>query len=201
MKGFGENKNKNSNKSNLVKSDKDKFLKSQIDLAKNYLLSGDILEAKKIYSQLISKGENSYDLLFSYALLSRNCLEFQLAKELLIRSISKYPNQVNHYILLAEILRLEKNLSKAQELLLTACKLNSRNSNSFYNLSLLYRDLNNAEDALKAVNKAIKLIPNNYVYKLLKADLLKDTNNFKESELILQNFVVIKKLMIKKIYY
>ena len=52
MKGFGENKNKNSNKSNLVKSDKDKFLKSQIDLAKNYLLSGDILEAKKIYSQL-----------------------------------------------------------------------------------------------------------------------------------------------------
>ena len=109
MKGFGENKNKNSNKSNLVKSDKDKFLKSQIDLAKNYLLSGDILEAKKIYSQLISKGETSYDLLFSYALLSRNCLEFKFAKELLIRSISKYPNQVNHYILLAEILRLEKN--------------------------------------------------------------------------------------------
>ena len=198
MKGFGENKNKNSNKSNLVKSDKDKFLKSQIDLAKNYLLSGDILEAKKIYSQLISKGNTSYDLLFSYALLSRNCLEFKLAKELLIRSISKYPNQVNHYILLAEILRLEKNFSKAQELLLTACKLNSRNSNSFYNLSLLYRDLNNVEDALSAVNKAIKLIPNNYVYKLLKADLLKDTNNFKESELILQELCCDEKINDKK---
>ena len=38
MKGFGENKNKNSNKSNLVKSDKDKFLKSQIDLLIFFLI-------------------------------------------------------------------------------------------------------------------------------------------------------------------
>ena len=198
MKGFGDNKITNSDKFNPPKMDKDLFLKSKLDQAKNYLLSGDILQAKKIYSQLINKGITSYDLFFSYALLCRNCLEFQLAKELLIRSISKYPNQVNHYILLAEILRLEKDFSKAQELLLTACKLNSRNSNSFYNLSLLYRDLNNVEDALSAVNKAIKLMPNNYVYKLLKADLLKDINNFKESELILQELCCDKKINDKK---
>ncbi len=124
MKGFGDNKNINSDKINRVKKNKEFFLKNKLDLAKNYLLSGDALQAKKIYSQLINEGVISYDLFFSYALLSRNCSEFKLAKELLILSISKYPTQVDHYILLAEILRLEKDFSRAQELLLTACKIN-----------------------------------------------------------------------------
>ena len=76
-------------------------------------ICSNILQAKKIYSQLINKGITSYELLFSYALLSRNHSEFKLAKELLILSISKYPTQVDHYILLAEILRLEKDFSRA----------------------------------------------------------------------------------------
>ena len=198
MKGFGDNKNINSDKINRVKKNKEFFLKNKLDLAKNYLLSGDVLQAKKIYSQLINEGVKSYDLLFAYALLSRNCSEFKLAKELLFLSISKYPTQVDHYILLAEILRLEKDFSRAQELLLTACKINPRNGNSIYNLSLLYRDLNNIEEALITINNAIKLAPTNYVYKLLKADLLKDKNNLNESELILLELYSDKKIVDKK---
>ena len=185
MKGYAYNKSLNSDKFNHPKRDKDLALKNKLDLAKNYFLSGDILKAKKIYSQLINSGTNSYDLFFSYALLSRNCSEFQIAKELLSQSISRYPTKVDHYILLAEILRLEKDFKKAQELLLHACKLNPRNSNSIYNLSLLYRDLNDNEKALSTINNAIKLMPTNYVYKLLKADLLKDLGNFNESTSIL----------------
>ena len=37
---------------------------------------------------------------------------------------------------------------------------------------------NNIEEALSTINKAIKLMPTNYVYKLLKADLLKDIKKF-----------------------
>ena len=148
MKGFGDNKSLNSFKFNHPKRDKDLSLKNKLELAKNYLDKGDFLKAKKIYSQLLNEGIQSYDLLFSYALLSRNFSEFQFAKELLFRSISKYPTQVDHYILLAEILRLEKDFPRAQELLLTACKINPRNSNTLYNLSLLYRDSNNIEEAL-----------------------------------------------------
>ena len=198
MKGFGENKNKNSDKINSVKKNKELFLKNKLDLAKNYLLSGDFFQAKKVYSQLIEKGILSYDLLFSYALLSRNCSEFKFAKELLILSISRYPTQVDHYVLLAEILRLEKDFSRAQELLLTACKINPRNSNSIYNLSLLYRDLNNIEKALSTINNAIKMAPTNHIYKLLKADLLKDKNNLNESELLLLELYSDKKIDDKK---
>ena len=198
MKGFGDNKSINSDKFNHAKRNKDLVLKNKLDLAKNYLLSGDVLQAKKIYSLLINEGLTSYDLLFSYALLSRNCSEFKFAKKLLIRSISKYPTQLDHYILLAEILRLEKDFLKAQELLFTACKINPRNSNTFYNLSLLYRDLKNLEEALSTINNAIKLTPTNYVYKLLKADLLKDLGNFNESTSILLDLYSSKNVNDKK---
>ena len=99
---------------------------------------------------------------------------------------------------MAEILRLEKDFSRAQELLLTACKINPRHSNSIYNLSLLYRDLNNIDEALSTINNAIKLAPTNYIYKLLKADLLKDKNNLNESELILLELYSDKKIDNKK---
>ena len=181
MKGFGDNKSSNSDKFNHPKIDKDLFLKNKLDLAKSCLIEGDASQAEKIYYQLINDGFISYNLFFSYALLSRNRSNFKLAKNLLTRSISKYPTQVDHYILLAEIHRLEKDFSRAQNLLLTACKINPRNSNTLYNLSLLYRDLNKFNEALNNINSAIKLMPNNYIYRLLKADLLKDLGNFNES--------------------
>ncbi|MDC3122055.1 sulfotransferase, partial [Prochlorococcus sp. AH-716-J21] len=198
MKGFGDNKNLNLDKFNHPKKDKDLFLKNKLDLAKNYFLSGDVLKAKKIYSQLINSGISSYDLFFSYALFSRNCSELQIAKKLLFQSISRYPTKVDHYILLAEILRLEKDFKKAKELLLIACKINPRNSNSIYNLSLLYRDLNDNEKALSTINNAIKLLPTNIVYKLLKADLLKDLGNFDESASILLDLYSAKNINDKK---
>ena len=172
MKGFGDEKNSNSEKFKNPKRDKDLVLKNKLDIAKNCLIAGDVAQAEKIYSHLINNGFISYDLFFSYALLSRNRSNFKLARKLLIQSISKYPAKIGQYILLAEISRLEKDFLKAQDLLLTAFKINPRNSNTAYNFSLLYRDLDKKEEALSSINKAIKLMPNNYVYKLLKADLI-----------------------------
>ena len=141
MKGFGDKKSLNSDKFNHPKRDKDLFLKNKLDLAKSYLIRGDASQAEKIYSQLINNGFISYDLLFSYALLSRNRSNFKFAKNLLTRSISKYPAKIDHYILFAEICRLEKDFKNAQELLSTAFKINPRNCNTSYNFSLLHRDL------------------------------------------------------------
>ena len=172
MKGFGDNKSLNLDKFHHPKKDKNLVLKNKLDYAKSCLIAGDISQAENIYSQLINNGFISYDLFFSYALLSRNSLNFKFAKKLLTLSISKYPIKIDHYILLAEIYRLERDFKKAQELLLTALKLNPRNSNTAYNFSLLYRDLGNKEEALNSINKAIKLMPNSYLYKLLKADIV-----------------------------
>ena len=120
MKGFGDKKSLNSSKFNHSKRDKDFVLKNKLDFAKSCLIAGDVPQAEKIYSQLIDNGFISYDLLFSYALLSRNRSNFKFAKKLLTRSISKYPTKIDHYILLAEICRLEKDFTNAQKLLSTA---------------------------------------------------------------------------------
>ena len=135
---------------------------------------------------------------FSYALLSRNRSNFKFAKNLLTRSISKYPTKIDHYILMAEICRLEKDFIRAQELLLTAFKIDPRNSNTAYNFTLLHRDLGRREDALSSINKAIKLKPTNYVYKLLKADLLKDLGKYNESTSILLDLYSAKSINDKK---
>ena len=198
MKGFGENQFSKSTNLYGFHKNNDSYLKKQLDLARDFLISGNLLYSEKIYSQLINEGNKSYDLLFSYALLSRNKSNFILAKKLLIQSISDYPNQIDHYILLAEILRLEKNFSKAEELLLTASRINPRKSNTLYNLSLLYRDLDEKDKALGIINKAIKLMPENFVYKLLKADLFKDVNKFLDSESILSDLYLNKNIKDKK---
>ena len=198
MKGFGNNKKLNSEKLNNSKRDKDLVLKNKLDFAKSHLIAGDVSQAEKIYSQLINNGFVSYDLYFSFALLSRNRSNFKFAKNLLNRSISKYPTKIDHYILWAEICRLEKDFTNAQELLSTAIKINPRNSNTSYNFSLLHRDLGNKEEALISLNKAIKIMPNNYIYKLLKADLLKDLGNFNESSSILLDLYSAKNIKDKK---
>ena len=198
MKGFGDKKSLNSDKFNKPKRDQDFVLEKKLDFAKSCLIAGDVSQAEKIYSQLINNGFISYDLFFSYALLSRNSSNFKFAKKLLTLSISKYPIKIDHYILLAEIYRLERDFKKAQELLLTALKLNPRNSNTAYNFSLLYRDLGKSEEALINLNRAIKLMPTNYIYKLLKADLLKDLGNFNESTSILLDLYASKNINDKK---
>ena len=198
MKGFGENKLSKSTNLNSFNKNNDSYLKKQLDLARHFLISGDLLYSEKIYSQLINEGHKSYDLLFSYALLCRKNSNFILAKKLLFQSISDYPNQVDHYILLAEILRLEKNFFKAEKLLLTASRINPRKSNTLYNLSLLYRDIDAKDKALGNINKAIKLMPENFVYKLLKADLFKDVNNFSDSESILYDLYLNENIQDKK---
>ena len=113
MKGFGDNKSLNSDKFNFRRKDEDLVLKNKLDFAKRCLIAGDADQAEKTYSQLLNNGFTSYDLFFSYALVSRNRSNFKFAKNLLNRSISQYPTKIDQYILLAGINRLEKNL-KAQ---------------------------------------------------------------------------------------
>ncbi len=197
MKGFGENKNSKKRDKSFSKSNNN-YVNNQLNLASNFFKTGNILLAEKIYSQLLKEGNRSYELLFSYALISRNTLKFKLAKDLLTQSISTYPTKIDHYILFAEILRLEKKFSKAKELLLTARRINSQNSNTLYNLSLLYRDLNETENAIENINHAIKLNPRKYIYNFLKADLLKDIEKLEESRAILNELYLSKNIKDKK---
>ncbi len=186
MKGFGDS---NLKKKYKLNRNKQSIVESKLKLAKDFLSRGKFKLAEEIYANLFKDGNTSYELLFNYALLNRNFLKFDVAKKLLFQSISQYPSKVDHYILLAEIIRLEKNFSKSEELLLTARKINSRNANVFYNLALLYRELD-FKKALNNINKAIKLLPNNHVYKLLQAEIFLSLDNIYEARSILNKLLI-----------
>ena len=199
MKGFGETNNVNDFHKNkkIILSNKKKVFENKLILARNFISEGKPELANVIYSQLLKDGNKSYELLFSYALLSRNIINFEQAKNLLFQAISQFPSKVNSYILLAEITKLEKNYAKSEELLLTARKIKPRNSNTFYNLALLYREIDLKDSALKNINQAIKLSPSNYIYKLLKAEINISFNNLEESRSILKNILINEKIIDK----
>ncbi len=194
MKGFGDSNNKK-----LYNLDRNNQLifENKLKLARAFLSKGKLKLAEQIYSKLFKDGLTSYELLFYYALLSRNLLKFDLAKKLLNQAISNYPSKVDHYILLAEITRLEKDFLKSEELLLKARKINSSNGNVFYNLALLYRELD-FKKALNSINKAIKLIPNNHIYRLLQAEIFLSLGNIDESRSILNNLLIDSNIRDKK---
>ena len=137
MAGFGKKNSKDSiHLKKSKKYDDSNSLSLKLKEAKHHLDSGNEKYAENIYSQLLNNGCEAYELFFSFALLCRNKLNFQFSKVLLKRSINKYPTKADQYILLAEINRIEKNFSRAEELLFVARRINPRNGNTFYNLSL-----------------------------------------------------------------
>ena len=72
-----------------------------IEFAKKNHKEGNIYKANEIYKQLIKQKIFTYDLLFSYGLFNKEINNLNIAKNLFLLSIKKYPSEINSYILLA----------------------------------------------------------------------------------------------------
>ena len=93
-----------------------------IQIARKNYNEGNIYQANEIYRKLIKKKIYTYDLLISYGLFNKDINNLNIAKNLFILSIKKYPSKIKSYILLAEILRKENNVNDALKALLAAKK-------------------------------------------------------------------------------
>ena len=113
-----------------------------INIARKKHKEGNLNEANEIYKKLIQKKIYTYDLLISYGLFNKEINNLEIAKNLFILSIKKYPLQVNPYILLAEIFRKENKFNDALKALLAAKKIDKSKSDIDYNLSILYKNNN-----------------------------------------------------------
>ena len=129
-------------------------------------------EAEKLYSDLLINNGNSFDLIFSYALFSKDLKNFNLAKKLLVGLTKNFPSNIKSFIILSEILTIENRLSEAEQVLLLAKKIAPKDSDLLYNFSRLYWSGKSFDLSLKYINKAINLNKNNDIYKIFKADIL-----------------------------
>ena len=156
-------------------------LNKNIESAKFYLKAGNPLEANKIFQELLKTNNDSFDLLYEYALFCKVLKNYNLAKRVFLTLIRKFPASINSYILLAEILRMESNFNDAEKILQKALKINPYHGDLIYNTSLLYFSLRNFDHALTYINKAIKLSRNNFIYQLLKSEIYINKNNIDEA--------------------
>jgi len=143
-----------------------------IQIAKKNYEEGNIYQANEIYRKLINKKIYTYDLLISYGQFNKEINNLNIAKNLFILSIKKYPSKIKAYILLAEILRKENNCNDALKTLHAAKKIEKLNSVIDYNFLLTYKTIKSFKKAILFIDSAIKLQPENQIYKILKADIL-----------------------------
>ena len=158
-----------------------------IQIANQNYKQGKIYEANEIYKKLINQKIYTYDLLFSYGLFNKNINNLKIAKNLFVLSIKKYPSKINSYILLAEILRKENNISDAIKALNAAKKIDEFNSEIDYNLAISYKTIKSFREALVFIDDAVKKQPENKIYRILKADILIDCFQDEKAQELLCN--------------
>ena len=159
----------------------------QIQLARKYQKERNIYQANEIYKKLINQKIFTYDLLFSYGQFNKEINNLQIAKNLFILSVKKYPSKINSYILLAEILRKENKVNDALKILQTAKKIEKFNAEIDYNLSISYKTINLFREAIFSIESAIQQQPDNQIYQILKADILIEFHKYEEAKELLLN--------------
>ena len=158
----------------------------KIELAKIKQKEGDVLEANKIFQQLLKTNSDSFDLLFAYGLFCRDLNKLNFAKEVFLKLIKNFPSSINSYILLAEILRMECKFNDAERVLQKAIKTDPNHGDLLYNCSLLYFAWRKLDKALNYINEALKISINNDIYKILKSEIYINKYDFDEALKILK---------------
>ncbi len=156
-------------------------LYKKIEAAKINLKTGNILEANKIFQELLKTNNDSLDLLYEYGLFCKSLKNYNLSKRVFLHLVNKFPSSINSHILLAEILRMENKFKDAERVLQKAMKADSNHGDLLYNFSLLYVASKNYDEALTFIDKAIKLSRNNVIYQLLKSEIYINKYNIDEA--------------------
>ena len=156
-------------------------LYKKIEAAKINLKTGNILEANKIFQELLKTNNDSLDLLYEYGLFCKSLKNYNLSKRVFLHLVNKFPSSINSHILLAEILRMENKFKDAERVLQKAMKADSNHGDLLYNFSLLYVASKNYDEALTFIDKATKLSRNNVIYQLLKSEIYINKYNIDEA--------------------
>ena len=167
-----------------------------IEFAKKNHKEGNIYKANEIYKKLIKQKIFTHNLLFSYGLFNKEINNLNIAKNLFLLSIKKYPSEINSYILLAEILRKENNVNDALKTLQVAKKIDNQNPDIDYNLALSYKTIKSSKEALFSIEAAIKNQPENQIYKILKADIFIDCFEYEKARELLINLELKKESLL-----
>ncbi len=185
MKGFGNNSRTN-NKSTekKVKSiQKDQLITNALSLHSN----GKIKEASEVYKFLIKNKFYDPRVLNNLGTIYSQIKQFDKAILLFNESIKKFPNSMEAYSNLANVLVIKGKIDTAKKILKKAIELNPNHLKPFSDLAGICVGERNFKEAEVFLRKSIDINPKDINTLVNLACVLKDLGSPKEAEKFLRN--------------
>ena len=104
-----------------------------------------------------------------------------MAKSILVKLVSKYPQSYMGHKLLAEVYQKEGGMRRAIDEYVTAVDINKKDYKSFFKIADLLRDLGKKDEAIQMLEMLIKAKPDCYEGSCLLGELLCEQERFKEA--------------------
>ncbi len=161
-----------------------KLSKEQIkELAINFHLKGNILEAAKYYEYFINQGFSDPNVFSNYGAIFRNLGKLKDAEILYRKAIKINPNFAEAYSNLGSVLSELGELQEAEYLLRKAIELNPDLADANYNIGTILIDLGKSKEAELFLRKAIEVNPDFADAHVNLGNILKDLGKLQEAEL------------------
>lgn len=105
----------------------------------------------------------------------------KLAKKVLMKLVTKYPDSYLGHKMLAECYEKEGGMRRAIEEYVYAVDINKRDYKSYFKIAELLRDLGKKDEAIEMLENLVKTKPDCYEASILLGELLCEQERFKEA--------------------
>lgn len=128
------------------------------------------------------KNINLLEIIYiSIAKLAINMENTKLAKNILIKLVTKYPNSAIAHKMLGQIYEKEGGMRKAIDEYVKAIDLNKKDYDTYYKISFLLSELNQKEESAIMLQNLLKIKPDYYKATQLLGDILCEQEKYKEA--------------------
>ena len=185
MKGFGSSNkvNKKPLENKIKNFQKDDLISKAFSLHS----SGKIKEASKIYNFLIQNKIYDPRIYINLGSIYSQLKKFDKAIFLFDESIKKFPNNLEAYTNLANVLVIKGKSDIAKKILNKAIEINPHNLKPCYDLAGILVNEGDLEKAEFFLRKSLEINPKNINILVNLACVLKDLGNISEAEKFLRN--------------
>ena len=185
MSGFGSNerKTKKSEEKKIRTLHRDKLISNAFSLHS----SGKIKEAADVYNFLIQKKIYDPRVFNNLGSIYSNLKQFDKAILLFDESIKKFPNSLEAYINLANVMVIKGKSDIAKKILNKVIELNPNYSKPYSNLAGIFVGEGNFEKAEFFLRRSLEISPKDINTLVNLACVLKDLGNPKQAERFLRD--------------
>ena len=137
------------------------------------------------------KGINFSEILS--VLAAKFCImigDTKMAKSILVKLVSKYPESYMGHKLLAEVYQKEGGMRRAIDEYVTAIDIKKNDYKSYFKITELLRDLGKKEEATEMLETLLKNKPDCYEASCLLGELLCEQERFKEAANVYQQALI-----------